>query len=718
MAPRFDNFLDGSVGGLGGAMGNYFKWNFSQSPAGISTYSAGVNAGLKPSTAFGASLLTTAGLQYATNNALKGRDRDQKKPTFGDTYGMEDQIWDSTVGIILPNQGKVPRTYSDYIQTAKKNNATDSQILSESAYNRWKEAEFNQGGVFRINREGEGSEIAGRDTATFFNRTVANPLYAYDGTLGKENVDRLTTGIGLTGLAGSATALKGYTDLAKAGATVGAAPAYTGSQTAKVIGSSIAKGLGTAAFVYSGITDFAESKKAGDSDLRAATNAVSSTAGGLYGASQGALAGSTFGPIGTGVGALVGGLVGSNAGGWLSDRVLDLSEGTGTDAMARRVASRTQAANNSKISYAKTSDKDFLANNNSPSPSNPSVAARAVASGLNFTNMEGDDMAAPKTRSTTVRASDYAAGEKASVDRYKVDSDTKLGRYKVDTDAVVNLRNNALQSSDRRYATDRTADVNLRIGTQRNQVDLAVGLDRNAVTREVGKYTSDNQLRASNFKTYADLQAALNRNTLQSGDNRFETATKYGTQERINAYNRNTLDKTEVATAQIKAGTYGMSKESQAKAANDKINFDNWKRQNDANFDYADRMNAQIRLGQQMRQSETAYSDQRLDRQNDRAAAMHKFQVEQAQRNADRAQQTALQKEAREQQRADFNLRSQQIQSQIDLANRDFSLRSQESAARVADIYGTLGLKNQQFAATRADVGYNRSQQGRSNLAF
>jgi hypothetical protein len=283
---------------------------------------------------------------------------------------------------------------------------------------------------------------------------------------------------------------------------------------------------------------------------------------------------------------------------------------------------------------------------------------------------------------------------------------------------AADLQNYTMQSRDRRYATDRTSDVNLRLGTQRNQVDLAVGLDRNAVTRDVGRYTSDNQLRASNFKTYADLQAALNRNTLQSGDNRFETATKYGTQERINAFNRNTLDRTEIAKEQIKAGTYGMSKQSQAKAANDKINFDSWKRQNDANFDYADRQNAAIKLTQDMGRANQAYSDQRLDRQIDRNMAMHRFQVEQNQKNIDRAQQYASQKEAREQQRADFNLRSQQIQSQIDLANRDFSLRSQESAAKVADIYGTLGLKNQQFAATRADVGYNRSQQGRSNLAF
>ena len=104
MAPKYDNFIDRAAGGLGGAMNQYFKWNFSQSPAGISAYSAGVKAGLKSPTAFGGSLLTTAALQYATNEALKGRDRESKKPTFGDSYGLEDQIWDNTVGVILPNQ--------------------------------------------------------------------------------------------------------------------------------------------------------------------------------------------------------------------------------------------------------------------------------------------------------------------------------------------------------------------------------------------------------------------------------------------------------------------------------------------------------------------------------------------------------------------------------------------------------------------------------------
>lgn len=317
-----------------------------------------------------------------------------------------------------------------------------------------------------------------------------------------------------------------------------------------------------------------------------------------------------------------------------------------------------------------------------------------------------DTMATPNNR--------YAKPEKTA--KASPTSD----RYKVDTDAAVNLRNYSMQSSDRKYNTDRTADVNLKIGTQKNQVDLTVGLDRNAVTRDVGRYTSDNQLRASNYKTFADLQAALNRNQLQSGDNRFETSTKYGTQERMNAYNRNTLDKTEIAKEQIKAGTYGMSQSQQSKLANDKANYTNWKNYNDSMFDYAAKQNQQINFNQQIAQSNKAYADSRLDRLNDSIASQIKWQNDQVQRANDRAQYYVDQQSAREQQRADFNLRSQQVQQQIDLANREFTLKSAESGAKVYDIYNTARLKNDQFAATRADVSYNRNQQGRSrsNLAF
>jgi hypothetical protein len=291
-------------------------------------------------------------------------------------------------------------------------------------------------------------------------------------------------------------------------------------------------------------------------------------------------------------------------------------------------------------------------------------------------------------------------------------------RYKVDSDAMTNLVNYANQSSDRRYNTDKTADVTYKLGSQRNQVDYAVGMDKNAVTRDVGKYQSDNQLKASTYKSYAELQAALNNNILQSGDRRYETTTKYGTQERMNTFNRNTVDQTELATAQVKAGTYGMSKSDQQKAASDKTNFDNWKNYNDAQFNYTDRMNQQIKLQQDIAKANVAVLTNDSNRANDQRAAMFRFQVEQNNRNADRAAFAENQRLAREQVKQDYGLRAQQIQSQIELANRDFSLRSAESAAKTFDIYNTAALKNNQFSATRADVSYNRQQQQRSNLAF
>lgn len=720
MAPRFDNFLDGSVGGLGGAMGQYFKWNFSQSPAGISTYSAGVNAGLRPSTAFGTSLLTTAGLQYATNAALVGRDRESKKPTFGDSYGLEDQAWDSTVGVILPNQGKVPRNYADYTNQVKKNNGTAAQTLSQDAYNNWKDAEFNQGGIFRINREGQGSEIVGRDTATLFNRTVANPLYAYDGSLGRENVDRLTAGVGLASLGGSAAALKNYTDLAKVGATVGAVPAYTASQTAGIVGGSILKGLGVGATVYGGITDFAESKKAGDSDLRAATNATSNVAGGLTGAWAGTQATTALSapllatplapavPFIVGAGAIAGGITGSGLSGWASDRVLDLfGEGKKSD---NGISADTAMAN-AEARYQKA----LQANNQQ--------STNTMATPNNrYNNQTG------KTVINSNKAAEYAKGEKLASDQYSanVKYQSDIAGYQIKS--MADLQNYQMQSSDRRYNTDVTSNVNLQLGSQKNNFDYQAK-------------TYDSQLQSGDrqFKTLAELQAALDSNqriervgfdknrvtgiigldanAKNLEGSKFETTTKYGTQERINQYNRNTLDQTAIAEAQIKSGTYGMSKDDMAKRANDKANFDNWKARNDANFDYADRTNAQIKFNKDMANAERAYSDQRLDRQNDRAAAMSRFQVETYQKDNDRNRYYSDLAVQRQQTRDDFNLRTRQIQNQIDIANRQTQNQIDIANKDYAIRYGDASLRQQQYAATRADIGYNRSNQS-SSLAF
>lgn len=300
-----------------------------------------------------------------------------------------------------------------------------------------------------------------------------------------------------------------------------------------------------------------------------------------------------------------------------------------------------------------------------------------------------------KTVINSSRPSDYAPGEKLQSD---------YAGYQIKS--LTDLQNYAMQSSDRRYATDRTADVTYKLGSQKNQVDYMVGMDRNAVTRDVGYYTSDNQLRASNYKSYADLQAALNKNQLQSGDNRFETSTKYSTQERINQYNRNTLNKTAIAEAQIKAGTYGLSQNQLSKAAADKTNYDNWKNYNDAMFNYTDRMNAQMKLGQDIAQSQRAYNDQRNDRFNDQSAAWARYQTELAQKASDRNRYYSDLAEQRRLSRDDFNLRSRQIQNQIDIANKDYLIR-----------YGDAKLRQDQFAATRADISYNRSNQS-SSLAF
>jgi len=715
MAPKFDNFVDGSVGGLGSALGQYFKWNFSQSPAGISTYNAASNAGLRPSTAFGASLLTTAGLQYATNNALKGRDRDQKKPIFGDSYTWEDQAWDSTMGLILPNQGKVPRTYGDYLNEARQNGAAQSEILSPSAYEAWKDAEYNQGGLFRINREGQGSEIVGRDTATFFNRTVTNPLYAYDGSLGKENVDRLTAGVGLAGLGGSAAALKGYTDLAKLGSTVGATPAYNLGDTSKIIGGSALKGLGVAATVYGGITDFAESKKAGDSDFRAATNATFNVGGALAGAAAAGQTATSLSapllatpaapavPFIVGASTIGGAVAGSGLGGWLSDRALDLfgekkSNEPSADDLYRAADLRLQRA---------LQDKQLRETGTS-------------------------DMATPNTTTNTgtrvtnnIRSSDYAPGERFNLDRTKIQLDAMNQRYGIDATTGANLQNYQWQSQDRQFATKVNAGetrvktyAELQAALDRNRVTREVGLDSNRVTREVGL--------DSNRVT---REVGLNRNQLQSGDNRFETTTKYGTQERMNQYNRNTLDRTEIAKEQIKAGTYGRSQsdinsmaiESNARKVNQDFN--------DRMMQYGRYQMEINKFTNDVGNAQRSYMDQRSDLENERRAATARYNQEQAQKRADLEYDRQQRKLDRDRSYYEFDIRRNDTNATLAQQNafrqQELAFRQQEinnssalDQARIAQIYADTKLKNDQFGAGRADISYNRNQQRSRSIAF
>lgn len=303
------------------------------------------------------------------------------------------------------------------------------------------------------------------------------------------------------------------------------------------------------------------------------------------------------------------------------------------------------------------------------------------------------NMATPNSNATNAnqrtniysnKSSDYAPTEKLQSDYagYQIRSLTDLQNYQ-------------MQSSDRRYATDRNADVNYQLGTQKNNVDYAVGMDRNAVTRDVGKYTSDNQLRASNYKSLADLQAALDKNRLQSGDNRYATDTQAST-ERFKWTTVNPTAIAEEATranattqeALIKAGMYGLSQEDARAMAKGRYQMEVTK----FNTDIA--------------QSQRAYSDQRLDRENDRSAAMAKFNSEMSQKIADRNRYYDDLTQQRQLQRDDFNLRSRQIQNQIDIANKDYLIR-----------YGDAKLRQDQFAATRADISYNRGNQS-SSLAF
>ena len=311
------------------------------------------------------------------------------------------------------------------------------------------------------------------------------------------------------------------------------------------------------------------------------------------------------------------------------------------------------------------------------------------------------NMATPKSNATNAnqrttniysnKASDYAPTEKLQSD---------YAGYQIKS--MADLQNYAMQSSDRRYNIDRTADVNYRLGDQKNQVDYEVGMDRNKVTRDVGYYTSDNQLRASNYKTLADLQSDLDRNRRQADGNRYSTDTQAATEK----FKWTTVNPTSIAEAQIKAGTYGLSQNQLSKAAADKTNYDNWKNYNDAMFTYTDRMNAQMKLGQDIAQSQRAYNDQRNDRFNDQSATSARYQTELAQKASDRNQYYSDLAEQRRLSRDDFNLRSRQIQNQIDIANKDYLIR-----------YGDAKLRQDQFAATRADISYNRSNQS-SSLAF
>ena len=330
-----------ALGGFGKAMNEYFRWNYSQSLQGLVGYGDMVKAGLPSNQAFGATIAGTTASQYAMNNVLRGRDRETKRPQVGDNYDSSwlNPVYDATIGFVLPDEGKIERRYSDYVARVYKNGGKDADVLTEDAYNAFKDRTYNAGGKLRYNERGVGSEIPNRDTITFFNKTLVNPLYAYDSTIGADTVDKLTAvGTGLT-LAGSAAALYEPTQLAKAKAPL---PVFDSSGTlikgaqnarmsAQVVGGGLAKIAGVAGSIYGGITDYANSKAIDrDSDFRAGTNAVASTGGGLAGAAYGAsvaapfaVASGPFAPLVIGGAAIAGSLLGSYTAGWASDRVLD-----------------------------------------------------------------------------------------------------------------------------------------------------------------------------------------------------------------------------------------------------------------------------------------------------------------------------------------------------------------------------------------------------------
>jgi len=115
---------------------------------------------------------------------------------------------------------------------------------------------------------------------------------------------------------------------------------------------------------------------------------------------------------------------------------------------------------------------------------------------------------------------------------------------------------------------------------------------------------------------------------------------------------------------------------------------------------------------------------------------MHRFQVEQNNKNADRSGRFEEQKQARADRKADFGLRSSQINAEVARSAQESTYRMQLLQAQTAQIrddsvfrnrkleadtdavFSNTRLKNLQFDAARSDLGYNRSNQFGRSLAF
>lgn len=329
-------------------------------------------------------------------------------------------------------------------------------------------------------------------------------------------------------------------------------------------------------------------------------------------------------------------------------------------------------------------------------------------------------MATPKTTdngsrvTNNIRQSDYASGERANLDRFKIQLDAMNQRYGIDATTGANLQNYQWQSQDRQFAARLNAGetrvktyAELQAALDRNRITGEVGFDANRVTREVG----------------------LNRNQLQSGDNRFETTTKYGTQERMNQYNRSTLDRTEIAKEQIKAGTYGRSQEdinSMAIESNArKVNQDF----NDRMMQYGRYQMEINKFTNDVRTAQRSYDDQRSDLENERRAATARYNQEQAQKRADLEYDRQQRKLDRDRAYAEFDIRRNDTNATLAQQNafrqQELAFRQQEinnssalDQARIAQIYADTKLKNDQFGAGRADISYNRNIQRSRSIAF
>ena len=326
-----------------------------------------------------------------------------------------------------------------------------------------------------------------------------------------------------------------------------------------------------------------------------------------------------------------------------------------------------------------------------------------------------------KTVINSSRPSDYTPGEKANLDRFKIQLDAMNQRYGIDATTGANLQNYQLQSQDRRLGIqlgEQTKRYGIDVGAKETRfktlAELQADLDRNRVTREVGFDANKQQLEGSKFKT-----------TTEADTERY----KWTTVNETDRYKRNTLDRTEIAKEQIKAGTYGRSQSdinSMAIEANArKVNQD----YNDRMMQYGRYQMEINKFNNDVGNAERAYSDQRMDAQNARREATSRYNQEQAQMRAEKESdrlERARERDLARQDASNAINRSNQLQQQSNVfRQQELAYRQQEinsaaalDQAKIAQIYADTKLKNDQFGATRADIGYNRNIQRSRSIAF